>query len=83
VFFAKSSGYDESSKRFVHPCNEPRSYKERTKSTTVNKSWTSKVSPSRFPTNAHEALLLKNGDISNKKFQHSRKMQVAILSKVN
>jgi hypothetical protein len=49
----------------------------------VTKNWTSKVGLSRFPNNAHEAFLLTNREISQEKFQHSRKMQVAILSKVD
>jgi hypothetical protein len=39
----------------------------------VTKNWTSKVGLSIFPNNAHEAFLLINGEISQKKFQHSRK----------
>jgi hypothetical protein len=48
------------------------SYKERTKTTMVTKNWTSKVGL-RFPNNAHDAFLLTNRDISQEKFQHSRK----------
>jgi hypothetical protein len=46
---------------------------ERTKITMVTKNWTSKVGLSRFPNNAHEAFLLTNGEISQEKFQYSRK----------
>jgi hypothetical protein len=60
------------------------SYKERTKTTTVTKNWTSKVGLSRFQNNAHEAFLLTNREISQEKMStFKKKMHVAILSKVD
>jgi hypothetical protein len=50
----------------------------------VTKNWTSKVGLSRFPNNAHEALLLTNVEISQEKISTFKKnMHVAILSKVD
>ena len=83
VFFTKSFCC-ESSKRFVHPCNEPSIFKERTKTTMVTKNWTSKFGLSRFPNNAHEAFQLVNGEISKEKIStFKKKTHVAILSKVD
>jgi hypothetical protein len=49
------------------------SYKERTKTTMVTKNWTSKVGLARFSNNAHEALLLTNGDFPGKNFNIQEK----------
>ena len=38
------------------------SYKEKTNKTMVTKNWTNKVGISQFPNNAHESILLINGD---------------------
>ena len=45
------------------------SYKERTNSTIVTKDWTSSIGLSRFPNNAHDAIKLVTGDISQDKIQ--------------
>ena len=45
------------------------SYKERTKLTIVTKDWTSSIGLSRFPNNAHDAIKLVTGDISQDKTQ--------------
>jgi hypothetical protein len=58
------------------------SYKERTKTAMVTKNWTSKVGLSRFPNNAHKAFLLTNRDISQEKFQHSRKKMLQFPQKL-
>jgi hypothetical protein len=46
----------------------------------VTKNWTSRVGPSRFPNNAHEAFLLTNRDFPGKISTSRTKMHVAILS---
>ena len=59
------------------------SYKERTKTSIVAKNLTSKVRLSRFPNNAHKALLLTNAEISQEKISTLKnKMHVSIISKV-
>jgi hypothetical protein len=58
-FFAKSSDC-ESSKRSVHPCNKP---KKEQKIPWLPKSALLKLDSSRFPNNAHEAILMTNRDI--------------------
>jgi hypothetical protein len=56
------------------------SYKERTKTTMVTKNCTSKVGLSRFPNNAHEAVLLTNGEISQKNFNIQEKKCMLLFS---
>jgi len=57
------------------------SYKERTNKTMVTKNWTNKVGLSRFPNNAHESILLINGDISQEKpMAFKKNLHAAIIS---
>jgi hypothetical protein len=49
------------------------SYKERKQNTMVTKNWTFIVGLSRFPSNAHEAFLLTNGEICQEKILSRKK----------